>query len=71
MFTLTATRHRDDAEITISASHRQVLIDHLEASARRQGIVFDHVTNNIIDGGFLYLERDPINAVGTWEVKSA
>ncbi|AGK86120.1 hypothetical protein SEA_KERBEROS_93 [Mycobacterium phage Kerberos] len=64
MFTLTATRDRDGKNSKVSASHRQILIDHLEAAASRNGLVIDQLG----DGGHIYLRGE---AVGTWEVSAS
>lgn len=37
MFEITVTRLRDGRTATAQASHRQALVDHVEASARRNG----------------------------------
>jgi hypothetical protein len=43
---LTVTKIGSDKESTVTASTAQMLIDHLEASAGRNGFTVDHIERN-------------------------
>ncbi|AXC33450.1 hypothetical protein SEA_ORANGE_93 [Mycobacterium phage Orange] len=61
MFRLTVTQLKTGREGVVSATHKQVVIDHLEASARRNGL---GVTNHG-DGGSVFKDG---REVGVWKV---
>ena len=46
MFTLTVSKLGSTKQSTVDASNVQILLDHLEASAGRQGFTVDHVNSN-------------------------
>ncbi|AYD87118.1 hypothetical protein SEA_NICOLETERA_91 [Mycobacterium phage NicoleTera] len=66
MFTLTVHKIGSEKTGVVSASHRQVVLDHLEASTKRHG--FEVTWNEPgVSGDVL---RDG-QIVGTWEVSAA
>jgi len=58
---LTVTKIGSDKESTVTASTAQMLIDHLEASAGRNGFTVDHIERN----GNGWILRDS-NRVAIW-----
>jgi len=61
MFTLTVSKLGSTKQSTVDASNVQILLDHLEASAGRNGFTIEHVQPN--DNGWLL--RDG-KRVGIW-----
>ncbi|ASR86541.1 hypothetical protein SEA_CHANGELING_89 [Mycobacterium phage Changeling] len=66
MHTMTVRRVRDDKTVTITASHRQALLDHLEASAKRNNIEVTWLEPR--EYGLLRMNGE---VVGDWEVDAA
>jgi len=63
MFTLTVIQSGSGKQASEQATRAQILVDHLEASAGRQGFTVDHVNSNS-DGWIL---RDG-KRVGRWMI---
>ncbi|QGJ88365.1 hypothetical protein SEA_DREAMTEAM1_89 [Mycobacterium phage DreamTeam1] len=66
MFKLQVFKHDSPKTAEVTASHRQVVIDHLKASATRYG--FDIVNHSEGDSGDIFRGG---KLVGFWEVSAA
>lgn len=67
MFKLTVSKVGSDKTGVVTSSHRQVVLDHLEASAGRNGF---EVSFHIPEGSTGDIKRDG-QVVGEWKVEYA